>query len=297
VLPGRGTVLDCSTTTEQFITARTYLKNVTGKTLSWYRDAFRAFQAALDGEEAIKERIVELRQRGVAASSVNSWLRVVNAYLHWQCGADVKCSPACQHIKLGKLKEPQKILATLSGEQIYRLVQFRPQGRNARRVHCAACLILDTGLRISEALGLRRQDVDLENLVLHVLGKGMVERLVPLSLEGRKLLYRYISKQGAASVGTGYVFGTSRGTRVSVRNAERDLKLLFGAAGITGVRCSPHTLRHSFAVQYLRRGGNVEYLRRILGHTSITTTQRYLASLGVEDLGAVHSKLSPLSRS
>lgn len=59
---------------------------------------------------------------------------------------------------------------------------------------------------------------------------------------------------------------------------------------ITGVRCSFHTLRHSFSVNYLRNGGNLYYLQRILEHSSIVITQTYLRSLGIEDLKAVHEK-------
>jgi site-specific recombinase XerD len=72
--------------------------------------------------------------------------------------------------------------------------------------------------------------------------------------------------------------------------------MLGKALSIEGIRMSPHTLRHTFAVSYLRAGGNLFYLSRILGHTSIETTQRYLKSLGIADLQAVHSKLSLLSR-
>ena len=82
---------------------------------------------------------------------------------------------------------------------------------------------------------------------------------------------------------------------MTVRNAQRDLKALCERAGITGVRCSPHTLRHTLAVTYLRKGGNLEYLRRILGHSSILVTQRYLQSLTPEDLQQVHNHLSPLA--
>jgi hypothetical protein len=70
----RGTVLE-------FIIERLYLKNVTPKTLSWYADAFKAFDGSLESEGAIKRRIVELRTRGVSAISVNSWLRRINAFL------------------------------------------------------------------------------------------------------------------------------------------------------------------------------------------------------------------------
>jgi integrase/recombinase XerD len=65
---------------------------------------------------------------------------------------------------------------------------------------------------------------------------------------------------------------------------------------ISGVRCSPHTLRHSFAVNYLRAAGNLFYLSRILGHTSVKTTERYVQSLSVSDFQAVHNGLSILSR-
>ena len=90
-------------------------------------------------------------------------------------------------------------------------------------------------------------------------------------------------------------FPTPGGT-LGVRNAQRDLTKLCARASITGVRCSPHTHRHSFAVTYLRNGGNLEYLRRILGHSSILVTQRYLQSIQPTDLQKVHSSLSPLGR-
>jgi predicted GIY-YIG superfamily endonuclease len=65
-------------TVSEFITERKYLKNVTPKTLTWYGDAFKAFDSALESETAIKRRIVELRTRGISPTSVNSWVRVIN---------------------------------------------------------------------------------------------------------------------------------------------------------------------------------------------------------------------------
>jgi integrase/recombinase XerD len=67
------------------------------------------------------------------------------------------------------------------------------------------------------------------------------------------------------------------------------------AVAAFGASLSPHTCRHTFACEYLRRGGNLEFLRRILGHSSILTTQKYLRSLGVEDLQAVHDQFSALT--
>lgn len=144
----------------------------------------------------------------------------------------------------------------------------------------------------SEVLGLTKENVDFDNFTIKVIGKGGKHRLVPFSAELRRLLWKFSVRDCQSDK---LIFGTSRDTKLTVRNFERDFKELGQRAGITGVRMSPHTCRHSFACEYLRRGGNLEFLRRILGHASILTTQKYLRSLGVEDLQVVHNGLSPLS--
>ena len=100
-------------------------------------------------------------------------------------------------------------------------------------------------------------------MCIRVLGKGNKQRLVPMSFELRKLLFRWVQRCPRE-----FVFGTRTGSKLTVRNFQRDFKLMCGKLAITGVRCSPHTLRHTFAVSYLRAGGNLFYLSKILGHTS-----------------------------
>jgi site-specific recombinase XerD len=252
---------------------------VSPKTIISYQCAFNAF-GAVNTRQSIMERIGELRQR-MSAISVNCYLRHMRAFWKW----------AKLEVKIPRLKEEQKILATFSREQVAKLVHWKPVGRNQIRAHAIALVALDTGMRISELLGLARKDVDFDNLVFLVHGKGNKQRLVPVSIELRKVLFRYMANHQQARV-----FCTSTGTALSVRNSERDFKVLCRKAGIVGVRCSWHTLRHSFAVNYLRAGGNLYYLQRILGHSSISTTERYLRSLGIEDLQRVHDGLSLLSR-
>jgi len=255
---------------------------VTPKTIAWYGDAFKAFDGALESEAAIKRRIMELRTRGISATSVNTWLRCINAFLNWKQAG----------FKLPKLKEEQKVIATLAPEQMARLIAFKPKGINQTRTHVAAMLILDGGYRISELLELAAENCDFDNLAVKVRGKGNKHRLVPLSVEMRKTLYRYAAKRPGPGR---LLFGTRNNTLVTVRNFERDLKMIGGKLGITGVRFSPHTLRHTFAVAYLRNGGNLFYLSKILGHASVTITQKYLQSLDIGDLQAVHDRFSPLA--
>ena len=218
---------------QQFIGERKYLLNVTPKTIIWYGCGFKAFEGALDSLEAAKLRVAELQEGKISSITVNSYLRCINAFWKWQ-GKDWK---------IRRLKEEQRILATFTPEQIHRLVHWKPIGRNQTRAHSIAMVALDTGLRISELLSLTRQDVDLDNLVLLVHGKGNKQRLVPVSVELRKVLYRHLLKHNQMRV-----FCTRTGTALTVRNSERDFKVMCGQAGITGVRASWHTLRHTMAV-------------------------------------------------
>jgi integrase/recombinase XerD len=273
---------------DQFIQERVYLKGVSPKTVISYGCAFKAFAGATETKAAMMQRIAELRERGISPISVNCYLRHLKAYLRWMEQEGHLKEP----VKVQFLKTDSKVLATFSAEQIQRLIEFKPRGINQARTHAVALLILDSGLRISEALGLIYENCDFENLVVKVRGKGGKHRLVPLSTEVRKALFRYAAKHSGPGR---LMFGTRNNTAVTVRNFDRDFKQLGKSLGIVGVRVSPHTLRHSFACEYLRRGGNLEFLRRILGHSSIITTQKYLRSLGIGDLQAVHDRLSLLA--
>jgi site-specific recombinase XerD len=150
-------------------------------------------------------------------------------------------------------------------------------------------------LRISEALALSRDAVDFDNLLICVrAGKGGKHRMVPMSFELRKRVWKYATR--TQSPQQRFLFETRNHTRMTVRNIQRDFNRLCRRLRIEGVRTSPHTLRHTFAISYLRAGGNLFYLSKILGHTSVQTTERYLQSLQVEDLQAVHNRLSLLAR-
>ena len=92
------------------------------------------------------------------------------------------------------------------------------------------------------------------------------------------------------------MFSTRNGTLVTPRNFLRDFKILGRKLAIRGVRLSPHTLRHTFAVNFLQSGGDIYMLARILGHSSVRTTEVYLKSLGIEALQKVQARTSLLIR-
>jgi integrase/recombinase XerD len=272
---------------EQFIRERMYLKNVAPKTVLWYRQSFHAFEGAMDGKAAIGERIVRLRNAGVSAVSVNTYLRTLNAFFRW---AHTEGHLA-ELLRVAKLKEEQKVIATLAPEQIRRVIEFKPNSKPQQRLHTLACLLLDSGVRIDEALSLRSEDLDLDNFLLRVHGKGGKHRVIPISVEMRKLMWKWLKTQHADG---GLLFPTRTGTKLNYRNTLDDFKQLGKRLNISGVRFSFHTLRHTFAVNYIRNGGDVFRLQRILGHSTLEMTRRYV-NLQTSDLQAVHSKLSLLS--
>jgi site-specific recombinase XerD len=194
-----------------------YFKNVTPKTVLWYRQSF-AFDGAMDGKTAIGERIVRLRDAGTSAVSVNTYLRALNAFFRW-ANAEGHLG---ELLRITKLKD--------------------------------------------EALSLRSDDVDLDNFLLLVHGKGGKDRVVPISADLRRVMWRWLK---AKSGDGGLVFPTRNGTKMNYRNTLDDFKRLGKRLGIIAVRFSFHTLRHTFAVNYIRNGGDVFRLQRILGHTTL----------------------------
>jgi len=185
------------------------------------------------------------------------------------------------------------VLPLLDDAKMLALINYRPRTFAQFMAHAAIMLILDTGLRISEALNLRLDDVDADNLILKMFGKGQKERLVPFSPELRKRLYRFEKLKAQKGVGGDFILGGFSGARWEKRNSSASLYLLQAKLGLP--KFGWHRLRHTFATNYLRHGGDIVRLSMVLGHTQITTTQRYLHLL-TEDLSASHQKVSILNR-
>lgn len=281
---------------ENFVRDRRYSKGVSSRTEGWYWQSWKAFAGVL--EQATPETLTKaditaaietLVVRGVSPITVNTYARALNAFLNWLHAE----GHSQKLVRVPRLKEPETVIATFKPEHVQRLLQTRPQCHTQCRVQMLALLILDTGLRLKEALALRHDDVDLDNLLLTVRnGKGGKQRVVPMSCELRKALSRYLSAHRSRS---GLVYFAADGSPLLQNNVRRDLGLLCKRLGISGVKGGFHCLRHTFAVNYVRNGGDVFRLQRILGHTTLEMTRRYV-DLQTADLQAVHEGLSVLNR-
>ncbi len=278
----------------EFTRERRYLHNVSPATISWYTSALKWLPSESPTQEDLKAVVMRMRERGLKETGCNAATRAINAYLHWAAGSERKCGSGCIHPRIAPLKEPQNILPTLTGPQVNALVGLKP-GRNfyRRRLHLLALVLLDTGCRITEALTLRISDIDLDNLLVTLDGKGRKQRVVPFSFSLRKSIHRYVSELKIKD--TGFLFATKQGTRVRRMTALRGIKALCLDLGFTPPARTLHAFRHTFAVNYLRRGGSVFHLQKVLGHSSLDMTRRY-ANLVTADLQAVHERVSLLSR-
>jgi integrase len=141
---------------EQFIKERIYLKNVSPRTVEWYRESFKWLSRFPLTEDGMKEFVIGMRQAGLQPISCNSRIRVANAYLRW-LGSPLKVS---------RLKETERVLPTFRPDQVARLLAWKPKTETGRRLHTLVCSLLDTGMRIDEALSLTTCDVDFDNLLL-----------------------------------------------------------------------------------------------------------------------------------
>lgn len=281
---------------DSFIQERKFLKNVSPRTVEAYHKARKHWLNALP-EQAhdaptkadLTTFVMYLRERGLSIGACNVYIRHMNAFLSWL--ASEGHSP--QRLKMSLLKGEIKQIDTFNDAEVTMVVAFKPKGFYELRTWTLVMTLLDTGCRIDELLTCRESEgLDMDNCLLTVLGKGRKVRRIPFSLELRKVLFRYGQQKGRRGI-SGYVFCTGDGLRLRYRNVYRDIEALCRAAGILS-RVHPHKFRHTFATNFIRRGGNLFVLSRLLGHSSIQITQRYL-HLQTEDLQREHSQFAGLS--
>ena len=153
-------------------------------------------------------------------------------------------------------------------------------------------MLYATGLRVAECCGLDLDDVDRRGGAVRVMGKGGKERVVPAGDAALEALDAWLSVRGE---GRGALFTNPRGSRLSTRGVHRIVKRRARAAGIDR-RVSPHTLRHTFATHMLGEGADLRLIQELLGHSRLSTTQRY-THVNSAQLLEVYQKSHPRAKS
>ncbi len=154
-------------------------------------------------------------------------------------------------------------------------------------------LFYSSGLRVSELTGLNVGMLDLRGNLVRVLGKGRKERIIPIGGKAHQALGAYLEARGMPADDEP-LFVNARGGRLTPRSVQRNLKTrLLKARIIKDI--SPHALRHSFATHLLDGGADLRAIQELLGHASLSTTQKY-TQVSVDQLMAVYDKAHPRSR-
>jgi integrase/recombinase XerC len=160
----------------------------------------------------------------------------------------------------------------------------------ARRDRAILELLYSSGLRVSELTGLNIGELDLTGGMVRVTGKGGKERIVPVGSRALAALQEYLGQRPGVEAGSA-LFLNTRGERINRRSVARivDLHVLRIAAF---KRISPHTLRHTFATHLLEGGADLRAIQELLGHASLSTTQKY-THVGIDRLMEVYDKAHP----
>jgi integrase/recombinase XerC len=242
----------------------------------------------------VRRFLKDLHLQRVAKSSVSRKLSTLRTFFKYLAKSGLV--PANPVAGVKNPKQDSRHPKALNVDQALALMEAGAgDGPRALRDLALAELLYGSGLRISEALGLDIEDLELPSSVVRVMGKGSKERMAPLSDASRERLRRYLGvrMEFNASPNEHALFLGDRGARLQRRQANRILERLAALAGLPE-HVHPHMLRHSFATHLLESGADLRSVQELLGHARLTTTQRY-THLNLDQLTQVYDKAHPKS--
>jgi integrase/recombinase XerC len=236
---------------------------------------------------AIRAWLAWLHDRKLAKSSIARKLATVRSCFRYLARIGlVEFNPARQ-VRSPRL--PKRLPSFLPKDESKGLLDALAERSEAGlRDHALLELLYATGLRVAECCGLDLDDVDRRRGAVRVMGKGGKERVVPVGDAALGALDAWLSVRGERR---GPLFTNPRGGRLGTRSVHRIVKRRARAAGIDR-RVTPHTLRHTFATHMLGEGADLRLIQELLGHSRLSTTQRY-THVSPEHLMKVYDSAHP----
>ena len=288
-------------------------RGAAGNTLSSYRRDIARYRQFLHargisdpaavGESDVTDFLASLREGAperppLSASSAARTLVAVRGFHRFLALEGVTdTDPA---VGVAPPKVPKRLPKAISINDVESLLSAASLGGTPAALRDRAMLevLYGAGARISEAVGLDLDDIDLEQGSARLVGKGSKERVVPLGSYAREAVRAYTVRARPSMAlrgkGTPALFLNQRGGRLSRQGAWAAIHAAAQRAGL-GDKVSPHTLRHSFATHLLDGGADVRVVQELLGHASVTTTQIY-TMVTVQRLREVYAEAHPRAR-
>ena len=282
------------------------VRNYTPRTIKTYRNCLlryaeylRKVNEIVELEDTtpvhIKQFLKSLKDKDRSTVYLNTVLKNLRSFYKY-CYQEGYCLDIARKVVF--LKEKKTVIKTFNDKEVKKMLEYYDFSSymNARN-KCIMALLFDTGIRCLELCQLKR--LDIKETVIHVLGKGNKERVVPISPYLKRIMIKYERIRDAYLkddiIHYDNYFLSSRNKPLTVEAVERVVKSASNGAKVRDdVRCSPHTCRHFYSQAQLRNGLDVYSLSRLLGHEDIAITKRYLQSIKDKDVVELGVKSSPL---
>ncbi len=273
-------------------------------TIRWYEQKLRGFLDFLSSRrlslqpngvtpEILRGFIVCLQSTNVSAFTARGYVQVVKGVFSWLEAEGYLANNPIRRVRLPKT--PRYVVKPLQEDEVHKLLAaVDPRTLAGSRDLAIVLLLLDTGMRLGELAGLTVADGEsaLRDGMLKVFGKGARERFVPVGATAQNALRRYLQLHRPDGYPQSLFLGSSR-RPLSDEGIRQVVRRVAGRAGVNGVH--PHRLRHTSAITFLRAGGDVFVLQRILGHSTLAMTRNYV-TLADADIKAAHLRASPADR-
>ena len=228
----------------------------------------------------IKAYLMMLHERGAKPQYINDQLKAFKVLFRYLYEEGYTDSILTERIK--NVKQPKTIIKTFTEQEVKKMTEYY-SGHTFMEVRNRLMLMtfFDTGIRVSELINLKLSQVKDEYILIH--GKGDKERVVPKSPLLNKWMFKYLSTREnffAYRRVPENVFLSRNGRPMTTEAIHRVIKIAGKAVGVSkDIRVSPHTCRHTFAQMQLKNGLDLYSLSRLMGHSNISITQRYLEGL------------------
>jgi integrase/recombinase XerC len=220
----------------------------------------------------IRAWLARLHRDGVKKVSAARKLAALRTFFRYLCREGIlEKNPA--RALLSPRRE-RRIPGHFEEDEMASFVDVPGDGDSARRARAILEMLYGTGIRCAELVGLDLGDVDLQGRTLRVLGKGSKERIVPFGKPAAEALQVYLTVRSRLKARNSALFVNARGGRLTDRWVRQIVSRRVKQVAIAR-RLSPHSLRHSFATHLLERGADLRAIQELLGHASLSTTQRY----------------------
>lgn len=234
--------------------------------------------------------LLSLQERGKKASTVHIFYRALKTFYNWLVREKILKESPMLNIRSPKL--PKFLIRPFTFQDIENLMLLCSGDTFLDlRTRAMFMIFLDTGIRLEEMSRIKLSDLDLNIGTIRIMGKGNKGRLVRMGKTAQKALLKYLL---ARKDDYPQLWLTEERHPMLLTGIKTAVRRYCARGIVSGARPSPHTFRHTAAINYLRNGGDQFTLQIMLGHTTLEMTRRYVSSLGLEDMLRVHAKASPV---